>query len=129
MAGGLRRRVALVALALFVGVCAPVRGDDDCALLSRASPAEMSECLIEQTTRRPSDTGAWLALGGHFHQNGETQDARTAYQNVIKMTPQSDEAAEAHLHLGVIHHSDGEFKEALEFYQARESTLALPQAV
>ena len=57
MAGGLGRRVALVALALFVGVCSPVRGDDECALLSGASPAEMSECLLEQTTRRPSDTG------------------------------------------------------------------------
>lgn len=115
--------MALVALALFVSVCAPVRGDDDCALLSQsgASPAEMSECLLEQTTRRPSDTGAWLALGGHFHQNGETQDARTAYKNVIQLAPQSDEAAEAHLHLGVIHHSDGELKEALEFYQAREN--------
>ena len=117
--GGLRVLASAAVLLLFV--FASARGDDDCALLAQsgASPTEISKCLLEHTERRPSDPAALLALGGHFHRIGETQDARTAYKNVIKMAPQSDEAADAHLHMGVIHHSDGEFKEALEYYQAR----------
>lgn len=39
---------------------------------------------------------------------GNTADARMAYINVIKLSPNSGHAAEAHLHDGVIHHSAGE---------------------
>ena len=57
---------------------------------------------------RPSDPSAWLDLGLHFHMEGNTADARMAYINVIKLSPDGHHAAEAHLHDGVIHHSAGE---------------------
>jgi hypothetical protein len=44
---------------------------------------------------------------------GNTADARMAYLNVIKLSPDSEHAAEAHLHDGVIHHSAGELDKVL----------------
>jgi hypothetical protein len=61
----------------------------------------------------PSDPAVWLGLGLHFHMEGNTADARMAYLNVIKLSPDSEHAAEAHLHDGVIHHSAGELDKVL----------------
>ena len=89
-----------------------------------ASAPELRECYIVQTQQHPSNPAAWLALATDFHTEGEALDAATAYKNVIRLAPDSDLAAKAHLHIGVIFHSQGEFEDALDAY--RESVALRP---
>jgi len=104
---------------------------NECQLLEGrdVSPGAMADCLLDQTSRNPTDPDAWVALGVHFHMEGSTGDARTAYGNAIKLSPKSEPAAEAYLHMGIIHHQDGELEEALQAYKSSVALRSSPNTL
>ena len=83
-----------------------IRGfaDSEC---ENVQSVEMMTCLQGKVLERPSDPRTWLSVGKKFHELGDVAEAKLSYQNVIYLSPLSFLAAEAHLHRGIIHQSDG----------------------
>jgi hypothetical protein len=68
---------------------------------------KMIACLQSQVSDRPYDPRIWLSLGKLFHEQGHITEAKLSYKSVINLSPLSFLAAEAYLHRGIIHQTDG----------------------
>jgi hypothetical protein len=79
-------------------------GDAAC---DKAAASEKLSCLQDQVRRTPADARTWFDLGKFYHEVGNIANAKISYHNVVKLYPLSYLAAEAHLHQGIIHQTDG----------------------
>ncbi len=77
------------------------------AVCDNTSASEKMSCLQDQVRRSPADARTWFDLGKYYHEVGDIAMAKRSYHNVIKLYPVSYLAAEAHLHQGIIHQTDG----------------------
>jgi tetratricopeptide (TPR) repeat protein len=78
----------------------------DSACDNTAASEKMS-CLQDQVRSTPADARTWFYLGKFYHEVGDIAKAKISYHNVVKLYPLSYLAAEAHLHQGIIHQTDG----------------------
>jgi hypothetical protein len=77
------------------------------AVCENTSASEKMSCLQDQVRSTPADARTWFDLGKFYHEVGDITKAKISYHNVIKLYPLSYLAAEAHLHQGIIHQTDG----------------------
>ncbi len=69
--------------------------------------SEKMSCLQSKVRSTPADARTWFDLGKFYHEVGDIAKAKISYHNVVKLYPLSYLAAEAHLHQGIIHQTDG----------------------
>ena len=77
------------------------------ASCDNAAASERLSCIQDQVRRTPADARIWFDLGKFYHEVGDIANAKISYRNVVKLYPLSYLAADAYLHQGIIHQTDG----------------------
>ena len=99
--------LAAATLAIDLETCASDANLPTGSVCENVQSLQMVGCLQNEVVEHPSDPRNWLSLGKVFHEQGSITEAKLAYNSVINLSPLSFLAAEAYLHRGIIHQTDG----------------------